>query len=135
MTSLVPRSDLRAFGERDLAEQILGEPAVRSAIDQYEKRAGEAGARRQLLATALRLTQEMVPDVHEIVQGCRLLLGLHTPIETYVYPDIHYNAAAVRPERGRLFIIFSAGLLEGFEPDELRFVVGHEQTGGARASR
>jgi hypothetical protein len=120
------RTDLRASGDRDLAERILREPGVGSAIERYEKLADEVGARRQLLATALRLTPEMAPDVHQIVDACRVTLGLETPLETYVYPELQYNAAAVRPERGRLFVMFSAGLLEGFEPDELRFVVGHE---------
>jgi hypothetical protein len=120
------RTDLRASGDCDLAERILREPGVRGAIERYEKLAAEAGARRHLLATALRLTPEMAPDVHEIVDACRATLGLDMPLETYVYPELQYNAAAVRPERGRLFVMLSAGLLEGFEPDELRFVVGHE---------
>jgi len=120
------RTDLRADGERDLAERILREPGVRLVIEKFEKLVEESGARRHLLATALRLTPEMAPDVHQIVEACRVALGLEMPLETYVYPELHFNAAAVRPERGRLFIVFSAGLLEGFEPDELRFVVGHE---------
>jgi Zn-dependent protease with chaperone function len=121
-----PRTDLRASGDRDLAERILREPGVANAIERYEKRAAEMGARRELLARALRLTPEMAPEVHAIVAACREALGLETPLETYVYPELQYNAMAVRPERGRLFVMFSAGLLEGFEPDELRFVVGHE---------
>lgn len=126
MTMSSLRIDLRAAGDRDLAERILSEPGVQSAIERYEKLAEESGARRHLLATALRLTPEMAPDVHEIVESCRTTLGLDTPLETYVYPELQYNAAAVRPEGGRLFVMFSAGLLEGFEPDELRFVIGHE---------
>jgi tellurite resistance protein len=120
------RTDLRATGDRDLAERILGEPGVRSAVERYDKLAEESGARRNLLALALRLTPEMAPDIHDIVEACRVTLGLDTPFETYVYPQLQYNAAAVRPERGRLFVMLSAGLLEGFEPDELRFVIGHE---------
>lgn len=121
-----PRIDLRAHGDRELAERLLKEPGVKGAIEHYEKLADQAGARRHLLATALRLTPEMAPDVHEIVEACRVALGIDTPLEVYVYPELQYNAAAVRPERGRLFVMLSAGLLEGFEPDELRFVVGHE---------
>lgn len=120
------RTDLRATGESDLAQRILREPGVRNAIERYEKLMEESGARRHLLATALRLTPEMAPEVHQIVEACRVTLGLNTPLETYVYPELQYNAAAVRPERGRLFVMLSAGLLEGFESDELRFVIGHE---------
>jgi len=120
------RTDLRADGDRDLAERILKEPGVHSRIEKLEKQAEELGTRRQLLATALRLTPEMAPDVSAVLDDCRAELGLDTPLETYVYPELHFNAAAGRPERGRLFILLSAGLLEAFEPDELRFVVGHE---------
>jgi len=87
------RTDLRADGERDLAERILKEPGVRQVIERFEKLAEESGARRHLLATSLHLTAEMAPDVHEIVEACRVALGLETPLETYVYPELQFNAA------------------------------------------
>jgi Zn-dependent protease with chaperone function/tellurite resistance protein len=117
---------LRSEGERDLAERLLREPEVRRAIERIEGEAADWGARRALLATAIRLTPEMAPDVHDILDGCRRTLGLDSPVETYVFPGSAFNAAAVRPERGRLFVILSSALLEAFEPDELRFVAGHE---------
>jgi Zn-dependent protease with chaperone function len=119
-------ADLRAAGDRQLAESLLREPIIRKALDEFDRLAEEMGARRHLLATALRLTPEMAPDVHEIVDGCRGVLGLQAPLEVYVYPQSAFNAAAVRPERERLFLLFSSGLLEAFEPAELRFVAGHE---------
>jgi Zn-dependent protease with chaperone function len=122
----MPGADLRAAGDRQLAESLMREPIIRKAVERFDRLAEEMGARRHLLATALRLTPEMAPDVHEIVDGCRRLLGLEAPLEVYVYPDSAFNAAAVRPEQERIFIVFSAGLLEAFEPDELRFVAGHE---------
>jgi tellurite resistance protein len=121
-----PADRLRSDGERDLAERLQREPEIRAAIDRVEREDGDGGARRQLLATAIRLTPEMAPDVHEILDGCRGTLGLDAPVETYVFPESSFNAAAVRPERGRLFVILSSALLEAFEPDELRFVAGHE---------
>lgn len=121
-----PRHDLRAQGERDLAERLLREPEIRRAIEAFEREAEDLGARRLLLGTALRLSHEMAPDVHEIVESCRATLGIEPPVEAYVYPSPVYNAAAVRPERGLLFLVLSSSLLEAFEPDELRFVGGHE---------
>ena len=47
-------------------------------------------------------------------------------LELFVYPHASFNAAAVRPEKGRLMLMVSSALLEGFEADELRFVAGHE---------
>jgi hypothetical protein len=122
----MPRDDLQCRGDRDLAARLQREPDVRRAIERSERDAQDAGTRRQLLGTAMRLSPEMAPDVHEIMEACRGALGIDTPVETYVYPAPVFNAAAVRPERGLLFVLLSSSLLEAFEPDELRFVVGHE---------
>ena len=99
---------------------------MRRAIERFGKDAKDPGARRQLLATAMRLAPEIAPDVHDIMDGCRSALGIESPVETYVYPSPVFNAAAVRPERGLLFVMVSSSLLEAFDADELRFVVGHE---------
>lgn len=117
---------LRAGGDSELAERLLADPDVRDAVERLERRGKDLGARRHLLATAMRLTGEMAPDVHAIMDECRRMLGVEAPFETYVYPDPMFNAAAVAPEQGRLFLLLSSALLEAFEPDELRFVVGHE---------
>jgi tellurite resistance protein len=118
--------DLRAQGERELTAELLADPDVRSAIALDEKQRHRMGARHRLLSTALRLTPDMAPDVNEIVDGCRRALGMEAAVEVYVYPSPLFNAAAARPERGVLFVMLSSSLLEGFEPNELRFVVGHE---------
>ena len=117
---------LRAAGERELAERLLADRDVHDAIERLERDGRAPGARRQLLAVAIRLTREMAPDVHDIIDACRHVLGIEAPLETYVYAEPMFNAAAVAPEQGRLFLLLSSALLEAFEPDELRFAVGHE---------
>ena len=116
---------LRAQGERELAERLRAEPVVKKAIEKAAE-SEPAGARRQLLATALRLTPEIAPDISEIIAASAEALSLDAPIEPYVYPGAQFNAAAIRPEDGRMFVIFSSSLLEAFDHSELRFVVGHE---------
>ena len=118
--------NLRADGDRDLYDRLLKDREIASAIERFEKHVKDGGARRQLLGTAMRLAPAMAPDVHEIMQSCRQTLAIDAPVETYVYPSPTYNAAAVRPERGLLLVLISSSLLEAFEPDELKFVVGHE---------
>jgi Zn-dependent protease with chaperone function len=120
------RDRLQSQGDRDLAGALLAELEIRQAIERYEREGGDAATRLQLLGTAIRLSPEMAPDVHEILDGCRKTLGLDSPVESYVYPGATFNAAAVRPERGRLLILVSSSLLEAFDTDELRFVAGHE---------
>jgi hypothetical protein len=60
------------------------------------------------------------------VSSCRDKLGIDIPIELYVYGSAEFNAACVKPESGRLFVLLSSSLLEAFHGAELRFVVGHE---------
>ncbi len=117
---------LRAQGERELAEKIRADRDVKKAIEKATEHAKEGGARRHLLATAMRLTPEMAPGVAANMEGAKKALGIEDPIETYVYPSPTFNAAAVRPEDGRLFVMYSSSLLEAFSEQELRFVIGHE---------
>ena len=121
-----PRHDLQAKGDGDLRARLLAEHAIPRAIERLEKKGIGEGARRQFLATAMRLTAEMAPELHEIIDSCLATLGVDGPLELFVYPDPNFNAAAVRPEQGRLMLMLSSALLEGFEADELRFVAGHE---------
>ncbi len=121
-----PRHDLQAEGDSDLRARLLEERAVKKAIERLKKDGAGEGARRQLLATATRLTPEMAPDLHGIIDSCRETLGVEGQLELFVYPQASFNAAAVRPEKGRLMLMVSSALLEGFEADELRFVAGHE---------
>jgi len=120
------RDDLRAQGDRDLADQLLKKHAIRQAIERHKKATEDAGARRQLLATSVRLSAEMAPEIDAALQRCRQELEVESPLELFVYPGPTFNAAAVHPEGGRLFILLSSSLLEAFEQDELRFVIGHE---------
>lgn len=121
-----PRLQLRARGDLELFEQLMQDRDIQRAVERFDQEAGEMGARRQLLGTAMRLSPEMAPDVHEMMQSCRQTLRIELPVETYVYPSAAFNAAAVRPEGGLLLVMLSSGLLEAFEADELKYVIGHE---------
>ncbi len=117
---------LRARGDLDLYERLMQDRDIQRAVERFDKEAGEMGARRQLLGTAMRLSPEMAPDVAQMMQSCRETLHIELPVETYVYPSAAFNAAAVRPEGGLLLVMLSSALLEAFEPDELKYVIGHE---------
>ncbi len=119
---------LRCRSDREIAESLFQERAVkrvRRKIEEAEKK-GPAGVRRQLLATSLRITPAMSRTLHEDTLACVKALGVDQELETFVYPSPQFNAAAVRPEEGRLFVMFSSSLLESFKGPELRYVIGHE---------
>jgi Zn-dependent protease with chaperone function len=116
---------MRCQREVELEARLLDEPVVRQAVEAAEK-AGKSGARQQLLAKAVRISPAMSAQLEAIARRCREVLGVEADLEMYVYPDSMFNAACVRSERQRVFVMLSSGLLESFDDAELRFVVGHE---------
>ena len=120
--------NLRNQNDLSLFNALLEERKVIQVNEQLEKQAeeGPSGTRRQLLATSVRLSKNMAPNVHKMLDECAERLGVGIPIELYVYASSEFNAACVKPEDGRLFIMLSSTLLEAFKSSELRFVIGHE---------
>ena len=98
---------------------------VNEMIARHEEK-GPTGLRRHLLATSVRLSKGMAPDVHRMADECIETLEMDIPLELYVYPSPQFNAMCFKPEEGRLHVMFSSSLLEGFKDDELKFVIGHE---------
>lgn len=128
---MTPSPDaIRAEGDSRLEVELLEARPIQDAMKRLErlleKEGGRLGTRRSLLARALRLTPEVMPSVFEVINDCRAALSVEQPLEAYIYPGSEFNAAAVKPEDGRLFLMFSSGLIEAFSAIELRFVVGHE---------
>jgi len=119
---------LRSRQDLEIARQLMETKAVKRINETIEKREekGPMGTRRRLLATSVRISRNMAPWLHEMADDCIAKLGVEIPLELYVYSSPTFNAACVKPEDGRLFIMFSSSLLEAFEGSELRFVLGHE---------
>ena len=119
---------LRSQHDLELFEQLLKNPDVVRDNEQIAKQEekGNLGVRRHLLSTSVRLSQTMAQDLHATASACSERLGLDIPLELYVFPSPSYNAACVKPEAGRLFLMFSSSILEAFSPAEISFVMGHE---------
>jgi hypothetical protein len=98
---------------------------VNKFIEKMEEE-GPLGTRRKLLGTSVRLSKGMAPQVHKIADECVQVLEMDIPLELYVYSSPQFNAACFKPEAGQLFVMFSSSLLEAFEDNELKFVIGHE---------
>ncbi len=121
-------NDIRCANDLKLYESLRERREIRDANEHIEKlrEDGHIGVRRRLLATSVRLSPTMAPQLHEIAADCVNRLGIGIPLELYVYSSPTYNAACFAPEKGQLFIMFSSSLLEGFDAAELSFVMGHE---------
>lgn len=119
------REQLRAKGERDLAKLLLSDPYLTKLIERYEKTKKQE-ARRYLLGSSVRLTASMTPDLHEVAEHCRSVLEITEPVEIYVSPNPTFNAFSYGGENDLVIVGLTSSLLEAFEPEELRFVIGHE---------
>ncbi len=118
----------RSQHDLELYEQLLKDRDVQNVNEQIQRQVekGNLGVRRRLLSTSVRLSPTMAPDLHKTATECQEKLSLDIPLELYVFPSPSYNAACVKPEAGRLFIMFSSSILEAFTAEEIRFVMGHE---------
>lgn len=128
MMALMKADALRCRGDITLFEKLKHDRHVNRTLSRLAEQEEESpmGVRRQLLSTALRLSETMAPSVHRIIADCRERLGVEIPLEVYVYSSPQFNAACVKPEQGRLFIMLSSALIESFLDKELHFVIGHE---------
>lgn len=117
--------EFRCEGDRSLHEQLLDVDEVKKVRKELDENPSR-GTRRQLLATSLRLTKSMSPKLHDMLAVCAEKLSLDIPTETYVYNSPQFNAACIKPENGRLLLMFSSAILEKFDEQELMFVMGHE---------
>ncbi len=120
---------LRCESDRVLSERLLAHPTVRRINGHLERiadRGETSSVRRRLLATSVRMSESMAPDLHGIARECGTRLGLDLDLELYVFASPVYNAMCFKPEDGRLFVMFASSLLEAFDDGEIRFVMAHE---------
>jgi len=119
---------LRTLQDKILFEQLMANPAVQEVNQQIQRREkeGPLGTRRRLLSTAVKLSKNMSPHLTAIADQCIEKLEVSLPVELYAYNSPQFNAACVKPEEGKLFIMFSSSLLDAFDKEELLFVMGHE---------
>ena len=118
----------RSQHDLELYNTLLKDPQVIKVNQQIERHAekGNLGVRRRLLSTSVRLSKTMARSLHKTAEECIEKLQMDIPLELYVFSSPSYNAACVKPEAGRLFIMFSSSILEAFTDSEIRFVMGHE---------
>ncbi len=121
-------SDIRCENDLALYEKLKNHRDVERVNEAIARREadGPTGIRRNLLATSVRLTKGMAPEIVKMADECIEKLGVELPLELYVYSSPQFNAACFKPEDDRVYVMFSSSLLEGFNSQELRFVMGHE---------
>ncbi|HXO24007.1 MAG TPA: M48 family metallopeptidase, partial [Streptosporangiaceae bacterium] len=134
MTSVPDRARVRLTG---ISSRAYEHPADRSALVALRKLSGfdtllrklfglfnERAFRLTFLASAVRVSERQFPHIYELVRDGSYILDLPNVPEVYVIQSPLVNAMALG--RDRPFIVITTGMVNLYDPEELRWVVGHE---------
>jgi len=84
----------------------------------------ERAFRLTYLAGSVRVSERQFPHIYEMVRDGAYILDLPEVPECYVLQTPLVNAMALG--RDKPFIVINTGMIELFDPEELRAVIGHE---------
>jgi Zn-dependent protease with chaperone function len=134
MTSVPDRARVRLTG---ISSRAYEHPADRSALVALRKLSGfdtllkklfglfnERAFRLTYLAGSVRVSERQFPHIHEMVRDGAYILDLPEVPECYVLQSPLVNAMALG--RDKPFIVINSAMVELYDPEELRWVVGHE---------
>jgi Zn-dependent protease with chaperone function len=134
MTTVPDRSRIRLPG---ISSRAYEHPADRSALVALRKLTGfdtilknlaglfnDRSLRLMFLASSVRASQEQFPDLYQaMLDGCYILDLPRVP-ELYITQTPLVNAMALGMDKP--FIVLNSGIVELLDPEELRWVIGHE---------
>jgi Zn-dependent protease with chaperone function len=134
MTTVPDRSRIRLPG---ISSRAYEHPADRSALVALRKLTGfdtilknlaglfnDRALRLSFLASSVRVTESQFPDLHQMLRDGAYILDLPKLPEMFVSQDPTVQAMAIGIDKP--FIVLSSGLVELMDPEELRWVIGHE---------
>jgi Zn-dependent protease with chaperone function len=134
MTSVPDRARVRLTG---ISSRAYEHPADRSALVALRKLTGfdvilrklfglfnERAFRLTYLAGAVRVSERQFPHIYELVRDGAYILDLPEVPEVFVLQNPLVNAMALG--RDKPFIVITTGMVNLYDPEELRWVVGHE---------
>ena len=83
--------------------------------------------RKDLLSNSLRVTEEMFPEIYQMINEVLFKLEIDSNVETFISSDPNPQALCIAQLNSVDFIIIiTSSLLEILSPSELSFVIGHE---------
>lgn len=111
--------DLRTLFAADILDKIVREAEVESRENH-------------LLAVfeghSFKITEKLAPRIHHICQSVQGKLGLEDSVEFFVESSRELNCAAIArmDENQPHIVVMKSGILDSFDDEELRFIIGHE---------
>jgi Zn-dependent protease with chaperone function len=134
MTSVPDRARVRLTG---ISSRAYEHPADRSALVALRKLTGfdsllrklfglfnERAFRLTYLASAVKVSERQFPHIHELVRDGSYILDLPDVPEVFVVQSPLVNAMALG--RDQPFLVITTGMINLYDPEELRWVIGHE---------
>ena len=128
------RSRVRLTG---ISSRAYEHPADRSALVALRKLTGfdtllkllnslfnERAMRLTFLASSVKVSERQFPHIHEMLRDGAYILDMDNVPELFITQTPLVNAMALGIDRP--FIVINSGLVDLMDPEELRFVVGHE---------
>jgi Zn-dependent protease with chaperone function len=134
MTSVPDRARVRLTG---ISSRAYEHPADRSALVALRKLTGfdsllrklfglfnERAFRLTYLASAVKVSERQFPHIHELVRDGSYILDLPDVPDVFVVQSPLVNAMALG--RDQPFLVITTGMINLYDPEELRWVIGHE---------
>jgi Zn-dependent protease with chaperone function len=134
MTTVPDRARVRLPG---ISSRAYEHPADRSALVAMRKLTGfdvllrrlaglfnDRSLRLLFLASAVRASTDQFPDLHALLLDGAAILDLPVVPELYITQDPQPNAMTLGSDKP--FIVITTGLVDLLDPEEARFVIGHE---------
>jgi Zn-dependent protease with chaperone function len=134
MTTVPDRARVRLPG---ISSRAYEHPADRSALVAMRKLTGfdvllrrlaglfnDRSLRLLFLASAVRASTDQFPDLHALLLDGAAILDLPVVPELYITQDPQPNAMTLGSDKP--FVVITTGLVDLLDPEEARFVIGHE---------
>jgi Zn-dependent protease with chaperone function len=134
MTSVPDRSRVRLPG---ISSRAYEHPADRSALVALRKLTGfdvllrrlsglfnDRSLRLMFLASSVKASERQFPHIYETLRDGAYILDLPTVPELYIWQNPMVNAMALGADKP--FIVITTGMVDLFDAEEIRWVVGHE---------
>jgi Zn-dependent protease with chaperone function len=80
--------------------------------------------RLMFLASSVRASEQQFPHIHEMLRDGAYILDLPNVPELYISQNPLINAMALGSDRP--FIVITTGMVDLYDAEELRWVIGHE---------
>jgi Zn-dependent protease with chaperone function len=121
----------------DISSRAYEHPADRSALVALRKLTGfdvilrnlaglfsDRSLRLLFLASSVRASDQQFPQLYQMLLDGAYVLDLPRVPELYITQDPLVNAMAIGTDKP--FIVITTGLVDLMDPEEIRFVIGHE---------